>query len=253
MSTTGFRKILHDPEDAKLDIVFVHGLNGDRTTTWEKDGILWPKDILPKDLGRARILSWGYSAKVLDFWQISGKHGLNEHSEQLVADMADKRDEVVSPFIPKCEKNTASIRGLTKGAKGDRPIIFVAHSLGGLVCKNGLVFAAGHAEPHYKSIADHTRGIIFLGTPHGGSDQVKWATRGATFAKMFNMSVDDGILKIFREGSSKLIEVDDNFMNFLRDRNESEDSELGKVKVTCFFEELPMPVIGQVGPQSPAS
>lgn len=110
-----------------------------------------------------------------------------------------------------------------------------------------MVYAARNAEDHIQSIVNHTRGIVFLGTPHGGSDQKRWAQRGVTFAKFFGVSVDDQILKIFDEGSSKLIEVDSAFLEQLRKRNESEDSELGKVKVACFYEELPT-TIGEVRP-----
>ncbi|KAK7927412.1 hypothetical protein PG985_004410 [Apiospora marii] len=45
-----------------------------------------------------------------------------------------------------------------------RPIVFIAHSVGGLVAKLALVRA--WKESKYRAIARATRAIIFLGTPH---------------------------------------------------------------------------------------
>lgn len=45
-------------------IIAVHGLNGDRfrTRTKPKSKKLWLRDSLPRDLSRARILTFGYNA-----------------------------------------------------------------------------------------------------------------------------------------------------------------------------------------------
>ena len=61
----------------------------------------------------------------------------------------------------------------------ERPIIFVAHSLGGLVVKRALIYSEGirgnHTQ-HLRSIFVSTYGILFLGTPHRGSDIAKWGS-----------------------------------------------------------------------------
>ncbi len=53
-------------EPIQADIVFVHGLRGDRFKTWDGDGVLWPKDLLPKELPNARIMSYGYDGMFLE-------------------------------------------------------------------------------------------------------------------------------------------------------------------------------------------
>jgi predicted alpha/beta hydrolase family esterase len=47
-----------------------------------------------------------------------------------------------------------------------RPIIFVAHSLGGLVVKQALVIAKNNDK--YREIREATRGLVFFAVPHQG-------------------------------------------------------------------------------------
>jgi pimeloyl-ACP methyl ester carboxylesterase len=55
---------------------------------------------------------------------------------------------------------------------GDRPIIFITHSLGGLLVKQML--RKGRDLGKWSAIASHTKGIVFLSTPHSGSDMASW-------------------------------------------------------------------------------
>ena len=54
---------------------------------------------------------------------------------------------------------------------GEYPIIFVAHSMGGLVVKKAYVL--GKHEDHYAGIISQVHGIVFLATPHRGSQYAK--------------------------------------------------------------------------------
>jgi hypothetical protein len=57
------------------------------------------------------------------------------------------------------------------------PIIFVAHSLGGILVKRALEMSeqlGGKSADDLRSIFVSTYGIMFLGTPHNGADPAKW-------------------------------------------------------------------------------
>lgn len=72
-------------------------------------------------------------------------------------------------------KNLASER--TSEEVEEHPIIFVAHSLGGILVKRALELShdlQGKSDDALRSIYVSTYGVIFLGTPHNGSDAAKW-------------------------------------------------------------------------------
>ena len=64
----GLSQVYAPTGGGKIDIVFVHGLNGHPKKTWtaEKSGIFWPLQLLPPILTeqKARILVYGYDAAV---------------------------------------------------------------------------------------------------------------------------------------------------------------------------------------------
>ncbi|HEY9741458.1 MAG TPA: hypothetical protein V6C90_13290, partial [Coleofasciculaceae cyanobacterium] len=57
---------------------------------------------------------------------------------------------------------------------GERPLIFIVHSLGGLLVKQMLRHAQDFGTPRWQAIVEQTRGIVFLSTPHSGSDMASW-------------------------------------------------------------------------------
>jgi triacylglycerol esterase/lipase EstA (alpha/beta hydrolase family) len=62
----------------------------------------------------------------------------------------------------------ANLVNLRKGDNTEnRPIIFVGHSLGGIVVKDMLIVSSGRKE--HKSIFLLTKAIMFMGTPHRGA------------------------------------------------------------------------------------
>ncbi|OAQ71444.1 SesB [Pochonia chlamydosporia 170] len=214
-------EILHDCHDANVDICFVHGLSGNRIGTWTAKGHTapWPETLLPLKLQKARILTYGYDAYIAQK-SVASTNGLSDHAKNLLTDLTANR----------AESNATS-----------RPLIFVAHSLGGLVCKEAVLLSRNNPEPHLQSIFDCIKGIIFMGTPHQGSWMARWGKIPASAL---------GVVKSTNISLLKTLQTDDNYLQSVQDRFLSmirEQQRAGReFDITCFFEELPLTGFRQV-------
>jgi len=130
-----------------LDVLFVHGLGGDALETWhpaKRPEDLWPK-WLGEDYPDLAIWTLGYPAKATKWSGAGGGMALPDRGKQVLDYL------IASGF-------------------GRRPMAFVAHSLGGLLVKQLLRASIGLGVSQYRAIGEKTRGVIFLATPHAGSD-----------------------------------------------------------------------------------
>ncbi|RMZ78821.1 hypothetical protein DV738_g3687, partial [Chaetothyriales sp. CBS 135597] len=159
VSQFGLTEVFSHP-DPQVDVVLVHGLNGGSYSTWATHNpeVFWPVDLLPGILEeqRCRILTYGYDATVAAFTDGTSKDKIHNHAEHLVGRLAANRN-------------------LKKAL--ERPIIFICHSLGGLVVKRALIYSRESRHQNlerHRSVYVATYGILFLGTPHTGSDLAKW-------------------------------------------------------------------------------
>ncbi|CAG7846890.1 SubName: Full=Uncharacterized protein {ECO:0000313/EMBL:CCA76038.1}; Flags: Fragment [Serendipita indica DSM 11827] len=139
------------PEDPTVDIIAIHGLNGHREKTWmTDDGVLWLRQFLPSSLPRARILTYGYDA--------------DTHSTECVSTQTMRRHAVgLAQAILRKRKDAPR-----------RPIIFVAHDLGGIILKWALVICNNEdleSKDGLRNIVVSTHSILFFGTPHSGVEE----------------------------------------------------------------------------------
>mmetsp|Transcript_27370 Transcript_27370/g.66565 ORF Transcript_27370/g.66565 Transcript_27370/m.66565 type:complete len:873 (+) Transcript_27370:118-2736(+) len=149
-----------------VDIVFVHGMLGNPMWTWRStperhksptmgNGVLvWPRDWLQKDLQivkqgyDVRILSIGYPT-FLTYWEGSG---VREHCKSLL------------------KRLTKAQVGLSAD-DSNRKVIFVGHSMGGLVIKEMLATAGDSLDPRVRALRQNTKGLVFYAVPHLGSEK----------------------------------------------------------------------------------
>ncbi|KAF2187179.1 kinase-like protein [Zopfia rhizophila CBS 207.26] len=172
-------KLLHDAQNSTVDIIFVHGLTGDREKTWTANSAAtpWPQALLPGTLPTARILTFGYDAYVADWQGIISKNRIGNYSMDLLTAVAAYREN----------NNTA------------------------------LATAAQKPESHLQSILHSTRGIIFLGTPHHGLGLAKWAevvSRSIGVLKQKNAQT----VAVIESDSEVLARVQDSFHTLIRSR-----------------------------------
>lgn len=182
----------------------MHGLNGDPGKTWTaKNGVFWPSDLLPASLrdARANVMVYGYNADVY-----SKKHGAHPsdnfiylHAQTLVTSLTHyRKDEQTSR----------------------NPIIWVCHSLGGILVKRALLYsndlkASQHED--YRSIYVSTYGMVFLGTPHSGSDIAGWGSilqgmSDAVVPRSFFQS-ESVLLKTLKRDNETLQNINNHFLD----------------------------------------
>jgi protein SERAC1 len=127
----------------RADIVFVHGLKGDERATWTSGGGFFPSWIA-EDFPDCGVWSLGYEA--------------NFFKDAMAID----------------DRATNLLAYLTVKGIGKRPVVFVVHSLGGLLVKNLLRQAVELKNARWLSLPKETKGVVFLATPHTGSDIAGW-------------------------------------------------------------------------------
>ncbi len=132
-------------------VVFVHGLAGDSFTTWGGSGAdssFWPRWI-GEEMGDVAVYSLAYDAAVSNW---SG-HAM--------------------PLPDRATNMIATLAGA--GMDDGRSIVFVCHSLGGLVVKQALRVSSDGAASANGWLFRQARGVAFLATPNSGSDAASLA------------------------------------------------------------------------------
>ncbi|RYP18169.1 hypothetical protein DL765_004095 [Monosporascus sp. GIB2] len=75
-----------------IDIVAVHGLNGHCLDTWTCHDVLWLRDLLPKEMPNARVMTYQYDSKVISNNYV---YSVSDSARHLVQTLRDYRDDEV--------------------------------------------------------------------------------------------------------------------------------------------------------------
>ncbi|KAI0466857.1 hypothetical protein F4859DRAFT_518693 [Xylaria cf. heliscus] len=213
----------------KVNIIFLHGLRGHPRTTWEdrqveadertievpnsrhrfkaifrpryivsnsrnggKGGIenigepsvehkvFWPRDYLLEDVPEAEVWTYGYNADVIrDLFRANNQNSVSQHGR----DLAVK---------------------LEREIKNQAPIIFVAHSLGGVVVKDAI--------RRSELCQSRTKLVVFLGTPHRGSSYAGWGVIASNLASLAFHDANKKIVQALEVNSEVLDNIQDEFL-----------------------------------------
>ncbi|KAF2789178.1 hypothetical protein K505DRAFT_97232 [Melanomma pulvis-pyrius CBS 109.77] len=224
--STGLTVVVR-PEYPDLDIVFVHGFTGHPERTWshkkgdaqsnnDEDPVkspsrirrirlfsrsrredlhtttYWPRDLIPSSAPNARVLTYGYDTHI--------RHKLGPlGSKNTVYDIA-------WDFLVALEAE--------RRAEPLRPVLFIVHSLGGIVVKEMLRRSSicRKGQTHLRGVFESTIGIMFFGTPHGGADPRGVLQRVAEKAiKAAGFSVNEQIVNTLLPSAERLRELRDEF------------------------------------------
>ncbi|XP_060199493.1 uncharacterized protein LOC132627900 isoform X1 [Lycium barbarum] len=203
-----------------VDVVFIHGLRGGPFKTWRlsddksstksglvekideeagREGTFWPGEWLPSDLPHARLFSVKYKTNLT---QWSGAS------------------------LPLQEVSAMLLEKLVDAGIGNRPVVFISHSMGGLVVKQMLYQAKTEKNDDF---VKNTIGVVFYSCPHFGS---KLADMPWKMGLVFRPAPTIGEL---RSGSPRLVELND-FMRQLHKKGMLEVLSFCETKVTPIVE-----------------
>jgi pimeloyl-ACP methyl ester carboxylesterase len=162
------------PAEPQLDIVFVHGLGSD-AGAWvnSKTNFNWPQAL---DRNRH------YRAFPVEYF--SPMFSVNDSTVN-----ADYQSLALKLLVTLKNKDV-----------GTRPIVFVAHSLGGIIVKQALRVAEQTQNPIFEKV----RSVIFLSTPHAGASI---ATLGAQLKKFLPVSLVSSLTSQLQNADPPLLEL----------------------------------------------
>lgn len=153
----------------------------------QKYSFCWPIDWLPQKFPEIRILGLQFES-ALSYW--------------------------VKKICP-CEKDKLKLkfrsmdylqRLADAGIGEGRPVIWVCHSMGGLIVKGIINQSFASTDPKIKQIAENSRGIIFLGVPHRGSAIAKYSQQTALLWPTIEV-------KDMEENSKELLKLNQEFLD----------------------------------------
>ena len=197
-----------DNSNPSIDVIFVHGLGGTARKTWSWDRNVdnfWPVWLTEENDSKSyRIFTFGYNS---NFKGPSTNLNIIDFAKDLLFHTLTFSDGLRSDGLP----------------IGSRPLVFVAHSMGGLVVKKA--YSLGKNDLKYASIISRVHGIIFLATPH----------RGAQYAKMLN-----NILSAAPLGAPPKAYITDleAHSTALQDINEQFRTVCGELALVSFYETM---------------
>jgi protein SERAC1 len=166
---------------------------------------MWLRDSLPHDLPGARIMLYGYDTKV------SG----SDSFQDLEALATTLRSHLQILAAWKSESRTV-------------PLIFIAHSLGGLVVKEAIIQLK--RDPGHQAILASIYGALFFGVPNQGMD-IK------SLVAMVKGQPNQALIYLLDPESQVLRE---------QSRHFQESFDCPDSKVVCFYETLKSPTAKQI-------
>lgn len=159
MTRYGLRVLVPQPPEKELcfDIIAIHGLNGHYEATWtdRTTGANWLRNpaFIATDIPNARVQSFGYNS--ISYFSRANANVEDFASELLASIKSSRRSKLES----------------------QRPIVFICHSLGGIVFKqvsvpvsyirfwlnkNEALIRAYEQDNHYQNILEHIKGVAFF-------------------------------------------------------------------------------------------
>lgn len=191
----------------------VHGLGGDWESTWTepKSNRLWLRDFIPAQFTNTKLRIWSFGYDSATAFTNS------------VADIDDAAKALINALDgERQQKNSRK-----------KPIVFIAHSLGGIIVKRvcynksnleileiltnrniQAINLALERSELWNDIVDSVFSIMFFAVPHCGADTAKLATVAANVSRFatFGFAVNKNFIEALNRNSREFRQISDAFI-----------------------------------------
>ncbi|KAI0380584.1 TPR-like protein [Hypomontagnella monticulosa] len=202
-----------------VDIVAIHGIGAHPDRTWTGRGLnneqvswLTDPEMLPRAAPNARIMRFGFESA----WFGRDK---DQPKKTVVSDVA----EMLLKELELRRQDTT------------RPIVFIAHSYGGLVLMQALRRSFDHRDK-WASIFYYTAGLVFFGTPFRGRV-------GLTLGEIvtaIRQNHPDPDYAIYKETMALSVEENPHLQEVVKRYTETRGQH--PIPLCCFYETRPSPI-----------
>lgn len=206
-------RTLYEPAGSdvpEVDIVFVPGLGADPINSWRSNinDFNWTsdKDGIVRDFPKSRVLLYLYESA----WTgpLKVKQYLGNLASTLLHGLKINRE--------KCPR---------------RPIVFIGHSMGGLVIAKAITLADARRD-QFPAMFETIAGCVFFGTPFGGALAAAAASFFALVGEKFDKANSSKLLDLMKPEDEGLRELKNDFMRLVGKLSQ-------KIELFCFYEEQP--------------
>ncbi|RVD90439.1 uncharacterized protein DFL_001404 [Arthrobotrys flagrans] len=215
-------KELHNPTNPDVDIVAVPGLGAPPLESWKSAdpklefNWLTDRDGLAKEFPRARILLYMYQSA----WTgpLKVRQFMSNLAMTLLYGLKEKRKDA-----PR------------------RPIVFIGHSMGGIVIAKAISIAESRRDLFGKMFEAVT-GCIFFGTPFEGASVAAAASMFAQVSEFLNLdqATASKLLDLMKPDDENLRDIRNEFVRLSTKMSP-------KIELWCFYEEKPTDWSKQIG------
>ncbi|PHH77086.1 hypothetical protein CDD80_955 [Ophiocordyceps camponoti-rufipedis] len=195
-------------DETTVDVVTVPCPGADGLQSWSRDGLVGRYFGAPS-MRDAEALTARHGAASGHSWVRQGIRREAPRARILLyahpplmagTTLADLADDLLQ-----------ELHALRTGEAAERPLVFIAHSVGGLVVKMALTKAA--RDDRYERVLRECYGVAFFGTPHQGSSYFAMPGLAPSIQSLLRLSapLPASITESLRVGNEELLRADDDF------------------------------------------
>ncbi|KAH6877086.1 hypothetical protein B0T10DRAFT_566417 [Thelonectria olida] len=180
----GLKQLHPEPgpgEKTNMDIVFVPGLAAHPLNSWKsKSGFNWisDKEGIARDFPNARILLYMYESAYMGPLKVT--QFIDNLASTLLDGLHSKREN-----------------------PGSRPIVFIGHSMGGLVIAKAVCLAESGRQ-RFLRLSENIAGCAVFGTPFEGAETAQVAAMFSNVGQIFNWTVPSKLVELMKPGNKEL-------------------------------------------------